>query len=371
MVYHTSCNVLTYNGQQELARCLVPIGTITMDEKWVWISTTVVPIARTILVTVTSLAIWHLWWWSRYSSRENQSHHGSSWAIGTTMTHMSGVSTSIKSLQRVAKYGIGKVTPTLLLLLAITGLIIPLASIYWASHVFQVGEVNYEYEKFHQAKSNLMESIKNRTALVSSFGKVAYSEKPLLTSDVFNDASTGMGSAVIISPKGAPSWWKVDILPKTKECYVHSVAVLSSSTNVEFSVDYGDSGNDKVAESLTSRCTRVKPSVSFLTAHSYVNKNSTIASSELQHITNTNLPQQWCQLSYTCAIDTRVSYGSVSINTEQKMVWQKISETNSNADLNSLLSQFQTLAQLDNQKLNVWLETADNWKEKAINIIKE
>ncbi|ORX92081.1 hypothetical protein K493DRAFT_303591 [Basidiobolus meristosporus CBS 931.73] len=362
MVYYT-CNIDTSSGRQELARCLLPMGSIIIDDKWNWISTSLVPIARTILVATATLAIWHLWWWRRYSSMNRQTHHGSSWAIGTSMTHMSGLNSTYICLRTAMKYGIEKVTSTLLILLVGTGIVLPLASIYWASHVFQNTMVQYEYKTHRPSGDSIVEAIKGRTALVSSFGQVTYGEKPLLTSDVFLDIPVGMESATILRPPGIPSWWKVDITPKALECHVEFGDVLESSSNVEFYVNYGDYANSIVAESLTSRCGRVIPSVNFLTNQDFEKRNPELAAS-LKQILDTNRAQQWCKLNYTCPIETKISYGNISVNNTQKIQWQQTSLTTTHENDGGLMSQLQ------DEKMKSWLES-DQWKEKAIGTIKE
>ncbi|ORX65407.1 hypothetical protein K493DRAFT_309445 [Basidiobolus meristosporus CBS 931.73] len=362
MEYHT-CSIVTNSGQQELARCLLPIGSIIIDDKWNWISTSIVPIARTILVATTTLAIWHMWWWSRYNSMNSLTHHGSSWAIGTSMTHMPGINSLVTCLRSALKYGVEKVTRTILLLLFLTGLIIPLASVYWASHVFQNVMVKYEYEAHQQTGSSLVEAIKSRTSLVSSFRQVVYGEKPLLTSDVFLDAPIGMDSATILLPQGVPSWWKFNISPKSLECEVYSVGVLQQTSNVQFRVSYGDSASNIVAESLTSRCSRIQPSLHFLINQDFESRNPK-AAADIKRTLETNLPQQWCQLNYTCPIETTVSYGNLSINNTKKIQWIETPTTMQHDNFDSLMSQLQE------EKMKLWLGT-DHWKETAIDMIKE
>ncbi|ORX92078.1 hypothetical protein K493DRAFT_303588 [Basidiobolus meristosporus CBS 931.73] len=368
MVYYTSCNVPGAGEGTIQAQCEVPFGMVTMDVAWASIASNLVSLIRPLMVMLATQAIWSIWWWRRYANSPVKQLHGNSWVVGTAMTHMPGIITATSSLWKMYKYKV----PSLSLILWVfaTGVALPLLGFTSGVYIQGETEVSYHYRWSKKIESNITASIKNRNALVTSFGEVSYSEKPFLSGDIFKEHSKRMSNAAIFPPKPVPAWWYTEIVPKLGSCNIAKGVVHSVRPKTNFTVSFGEDNAERVSETLTGECTILRSSIDFFFDDKFISNNSPLKLDSVIGIKEANLTGQRCSLSYTCGIEIRVTEGNIYTNTTNEIGWLIDSSSNTFNNLNEFVNHWQESIGIDDEKMRSWLNEQE-WKYKIINILKQ
>ncbi|ORX92086.1 hypothetical protein K493DRAFT_303596 [Basidiobolus meristosporus CBS 931.73] len=376
MVYYTSCKVLSQSRSPVLAQCEVPFGTITMGEEWSRVVVAIVSVAQPMGVTVVGLALWRLWWLNRRKKFNTRRYYGPSWAIATAMTHMPGLMTLFGSLLKIREFGVKKATVTLIWMLLLVGVVVPLLSLLWSLFVIKVDDVPYKLEHTINVKLDnlpLSEAVKSRAPLLMSMGRVVYGEKPLLGIDLLKDYTMGMEAAEIIPVESHWRWWKVQVLPKEKSCMISTAAFSKKQPAAVSVVNFGSITNDILSEEVSTKCSTLEPTLSFLGSRELIDDNSPVSSETIKSLQSPDIKDNWCHIQYSCQIKVHILRGEILTDSKGEVTWGNYSGTYDYTDIHKTVSAISGAAKISAYRLDEWLEVAWNetWQNKAVQVVKE